>query len=187
MVEKVIVVTGFGPFRQYKVNSSWEIAKCLFDTGIENELNCKLIKIEVPVSYKDVDEIIPKLWTEYKPTLMVHLGVSCFAKTLTVETTAHGHDYLKEDINGICPDSRCLANDSKLETCLSIDCLKDYDICVSQDAGRYLCEYIYHKSLTINKNQTIFIHVPELSEDNTAQKLAKHLKLIIAKLLEQLN
>lgn len=52
---------------------------------------------------------------------------------------------------------------------------------------RYLCEYIYFKSLSINKNQTIFIHVPQLDQDNTAQKLAEKLKCVIKKLLEQVT
>lgn len=52
---------------------------------------------------------------------------------------------------------------------------------------RYLCEYIYYKSLCINKNQTIFIHVPNLDQDNTAEKLALQLKCIIKKLLEQIT
>lgn len=52
---------------------------------------------------------------------------------------------------------------------------------------RYLCEYIYFKSLNINKNQTIFIHVPNLDQDNTAEKLAEKLKCIIKKLLEQVT
>lgn len=52
---------------------------------------------------------------------------------------------------------------------------------------RYLCEYIYFKSLSINKNQTIFIHVPNLDQDNTAEVLAEKLKCIIKKLLEQVT
>lgn len=57
--------------------------------------------------------------------------------------------------------------------------------CVYIVLYRYLCEYIYFKSLSINKNQTIFIHVPNLDQDNTAEKLAEKLKCIIKKLLEQ--
>lgn len=52
---------------------------------------------------------------------------------------------------------------------------------------RYLCEYIYFKSLRINKNHTIFIHVPNLDQDNTVEKLAETLKCIIKKLLEQIT
>jgi len=50
---------------------------------------------------------------------------------------------------------------------------------------RYLCEYIYFKSLCINKDQTIFIHVPILDQENTVKKLAEQLKCIIKKLLAQ--
>lgn len=52
---------------------------------------------------------------------------------------------------------------------------------------RYLCEYIYFKSLCINKHQTIFIHVPNLDQDHTVEKLAQSLKCVIAKLLNQVE
>ncbi|XP_050432616.1 pyroglutamyl-peptidase 1 [Adelges cooleyi] len=186
MSPKTVIVTGFGLFRQYTVNASWEIAKVLPETGIDKELNINLVTVEIPVSYNDVDVIVPKLWADYNPILMVHLGVSHYAKALTIETVANGHNYCNEDINGICPENTCVV-DTKIETGLSIDFFKENDLCISQNAGRYLCEYIYFKSLSINKDRTIFIHVPELDEDQTAQKLAENLKFVINKLLEQLK
>ncbi|XP_029341895.1 pyroglutamyl-peptidase 1-like isoform X1 [Acyrthosiphon pisum] len=186
MTPKTVVVTGFGLFRDYIVNASWEVARVLPETGIAEELNINLVTVNIPVSYKDVDQIVPTLWVQHEPALMVHLGVSHLAKTLTVELVANGHGYCG----------------------LKMECADELDICTSRDAGRYiwaksidsflnfhlyllyvlyryLCEYIYFKSLSINKNQTIFIHVPQLDQDNTAQKLAEKLKCVIRKLLEQ--
>lgn len=139
---------------------------------------------------------------------MVHLGVSHLVKTLTVELIANGHGYCGMDIYGNCPDDKCLVN-NVIETGLKMECTDELDICTSRDAGRYLwtkninsfsifsfiyfvlyrylCEYIYFKSLCINKNQTIFIHVPQLDQDNTAHKLAEKLKCVIKKLLEQVT
>lgn len=67
MASKTVVVTGFGLFRDYKVNASWEVAKVLPKTGIANELNINLITINIPVSYQDVDQIVPSLWSQHKP------------------------------------------------------------------------------------------------------------------------
>ncbi|XP_060860805.1 pyroglutamyl-peptidase 1 isoform X2 [Metopolophium dirhodum] len=186
MTPKTVVVTGFGLFRDYKVNASWEVARVLPETGIAEELNINLVTINIPVSYKDVDQIVPTLWVQHEPALMVHLGVSHLAKTLTVELVANGHGYCGIDIHGNGPDDKCLIN-NELETGLKMECTDELDICTSRDAGRYLCEYIYFKSLSINKNQTIFIHVPQLDQDNTAQKLAEKLKCVIRKLLEQVT
>lgn len=186
MSQKTVVVTGFGLFRNYKVNASWEVARVLPETGITEELNINLVTINIPVSYKDVDQIVPTLWVQHDPALMVHLGVSHLAKTLTVELVANGHGYCGTDIHGNGPDDKCLIN-NVIETGLKLECTDELDICTSRNAGRYLCEYIYFKSLCINKNQTIFIHVPQLDQDNTAQKLAEKLKCVIRKLLEQVT
>lgn len=186
MTPRTVVVTGFGIFRNYKVNASWEVAQVLPETGIADELNINLVTINIPVSYKDVDQIVPALWDQHKPSLMVHLGVSHLVKTLTVELIANGHGYCAMDIYGNCPDDKCLVN-NVIETGLKMECTDELDICTSRDAGRYLCEYIYFKSLCINKNQTIFIHVPQLDQDNTAHKLAEKLKCVIKKLLEQVT
>lgn len=60
---KTILVTGFGLFRDYKINASWEAVKLLPDEIDE----FKLIKIEVPVVYDIVETKIPALWKEHDP------------------------------------------------------------------------------------------------------------------------
>jgi len=69
MSPRTVVVTGFGLFRDYKVNASWEVARHLPETGIAKEFDINLVTIEIPVSYKDVDQIVPTLWAQYKPTV----------------------------------------------------------------------------------------------------------------------
>lgn len=62
-----IVVTGFGPFGNHKINASWEAVKCLSSLNIQEEFNVRLITIEIPVEYEIVERMVPKLWEEYKP------------------------------------------------------------------------------------------------------------------------
>jgi len=69
MTLKTVVVTGFGLFRDYKVNASWEVARVLPDTCIAEELNINLVTINIPVSYKDVDKIVPILWVQHEPAV----------------------------------------------------------------------------------------------------------------------
>jgi len=69
MSPKTVVVTGFGLFRDYTVNASWEVAQVLPETGIAEELNINLVTINIPVSYKDVDQIVPKLWVQHEPAV----------------------------------------------------------------------------------------------------------------------
>lgn len=69
MIPKTVVVTGFGLFRDHIVNASWEVARVLPETGIAEELNINLVTINIPVSYKDVDQIVPTLWVQYEPAV----------------------------------------------------------------------------------------------------------------------
>lgn len=73
MDPKTVVVTGFGLFRDYEVNASWEVAQALHKTGIDKNLNINLVTINIPVSYKDVDQIVPELWSQHKPVVRFSL------------------------------------------------------------------------------------------------------------------
>lgn len=85
-----------------------------------------------------------------------------------------------KDVQGMCPKT---TNDvcQTLQTVLDLDKLcKDlrdehnYVACVSNNAGRYLCEFTFYQSLNVNQNRTLFIHVPDFNvypTDVTAQGL----------------
>lgn len=75
MDKKTVIVTGFGVFRDYKVNSSWEVAQALHKTDIDKDLNINLLTINIPVSYNDVDLIVPKLWIQHKPAVSFSIFV----------------------------------------------------------------------------------------------------------------
>lgn len=69
MAARTVVVTGFGPFRDYAVNASWEVARALPGTGLAEQLNVDLVTALVPVSYGDVDRIVPALWDRHRPSV----------------------------------------------------------------------------------------------------------------------
>jgi len=56
----------------------------------------------------------------------------------------------------------------------------------SDDAGLYLCEYIYQKSLRIN-NRAIFIHVPNTGDVYTLDDITVCIKHAIEFILDELN
>lgn len=175
---KKVVVTGFGVFRNYDVNPSWEAVKLLSIPGVE------LVKCQIPVEYDIVDETVPKLWQEHQPDLMIHCGVSHLAEGLVLEKVGHGHDYDKKDVKGCLPkcSNICSTTDnsnspsSKLTTQINVDVVCDQvnrsfeggkiklPSATSSNAGRYLCEYTFHKSLCHSSDRTVFIHVPEVTK-----------------------
>lgn len=69
MTQNTVVVTGFGIFRDYVVNPSWEVARSLHSTNIIDELRINLVTTCIPVSYQDVDQMVPELWSQHEPVV----------------------------------------------------------------------------------------------------------------------
>ncbi|XP_059474317.1 pyroglutamyl-peptidase 1-like [Neocloeon triangulifer] len=190
----VVVVTGFGPFGHHKVNASWEAVKALRDVDTENDLKIKLVTHNLPVEYDYVETEVPKLWKEHNPELVIHVGVSNVASSITLETQAYKSGYKQTDNCGRLPVSgcNCLCETECLQSTLDVPSIsttvteKDgVPVCISKDAGRYLCEFSYFSSLSQDKSKAIFIHVPELNKPYTANELAKGIKGVIREMLNQ--
>lgn len=59
----LIVVTGYGPFEGHRdVNASWEAVKLLPDILKFGDKLYRIQKLEIPVTYEDVDRICPIIW-----------------------------------------------------------------------------------------------------------------------------
>lgn len=184
-------MTGFGLFNTYKVNASWEAVKLLNDRKFPGY---KLITVEVPVTYKYIEENIDLLWSKYKPSLVIHVGV-CHRRWITLEHCANRLGYVKTDSEDCCHPTQkvCEIGEDCIRTGINIEAIcaslekHDIKIGVSKDAGRYLCEYIYYKSLNIDSSKTLFVHVPSLNEPYTAEQLSESLHKIIMEALKQVN
>lgn len=61
--------SGFGLFGGYKSNPSWEAVKQLK----QPEKNVTLIKKQIDVLYDAVDNEIPKIWKEHKPSVSIFI------------------------------------------------------------------------------------------------------------------
>ena len=66
---------------------------------------------------------------------------------------------------------------------LIIPCNKQLTYLV--DSYRYLCDFIYYTSLSINSTCTAFVHVPPLNKPYSAVELARGLRHAILAMLEQ--
>ncbi|CAG2178113.1 unnamed protein product, partial [Oppiella nova] len=112
-----IVVTGFGLFRNYKSNPSWDCVQRLRLKGVNLRVE------EIPVAYDEVDKRVALIWSRYKPFLVIHCGVSCLAKCITLETRALRHHtlYDKPDIYGRLPDGTQTAATNQLNCYQSLE------------------------------------------------------------------
>lgn len=124
---------------------------------------------------------------------MVHVGVGSCTGQINLEVRGFNSSYCKEDINGCIPKDGCFALGcpDSIETNIDVrrvcnelnESYCDAVSCVSNDAGRFLCDFTYYTSLNIDRNRTVFIHVPELDKPFSVSQLAELLKHSIKLLL----
>uniref|UniRef100_A0A2A4JU51 Pyroglutamyl-peptidase I n=1 Tax=Heliothis virescens TaxID=7102 RepID=A0A2A4JU51_HELVI len=193
---KKVLVTGFGPFQPYKENASWEGVKRInrFNLGAD----ISLCTSEVAVRYKEVDRLIPELYQQFQPHFAIHVGVSdappaCFY--LEYKANKPGKiEYIHDEANEIpSPDMSYKDLPDDVMTILDLDsickgfnqhfCGTHLEAVPSNDAGRYLCEYIYYKSLCLGP--ALFVHVPSTKYSYT--EIAEGLETIIKLCVEHLK
>ncbi|MGH0129047.1 UNVERIFIED_CONTAM: hypothetical protein FKN15_062995 [Acipenser sinensis] len=126
--------------------------------------------------------------------LVVHVGLSGMATTVTLEKCGHNHGYKGLDNCSFCPGSQCCVEGGP--DC--IDSVIDMDsvckrvaasglgvaVSVSKDAGRYLCDFTYYTSLYLSHGRSAFIHVPPLGKPYTGEDLGRALQAIVREMLD---
>uniref|UniRef100_A0A3Q1BHP2 Pyroglutamyl-peptidase I n=1 Tax=Amphiprion ocellaris TaxID=80972 RepID=A0A3Q1BHP2_AMPOC len=142
--KKKVVVTGFEPFGEHAVNSSWVAVQELEQLGLGEAVDLHVC--EIPVEYQAVQNLLPSLWKEQQPQLVVHVGVSGLATTVTLEQCGHNKGYKRLDNCSFCPASQCCMENGPdcIKSVLDMDAVckrvNDSDIgiavSVSKDAGR---------------------------------------------------
>ncbi|KAM9719754.1 pyroglutamyl-peptidase 1-like [Menidia menidia] len=190
--KKKIIVTGFEPFGEHTVNSSWIAVQELDRLGLGEAVD--LYVCEVPVEYQAVQKLLPTLFKEHQPQLVVHVGVSGLATTVTLEQCGHNNGYKRLDNCSFCPASQsCMENGPDcIKSALDMDtvCKRVNDsnigitVSVSKDAGRYLCDYTYYTSLYLGQGRAAFVHVPPLGKPYSSQDLGRGLQVVIQEMLK---
>ncbi|XP_044835643.1 pyroglutamyl-peptidase 1-like protein [Mauremys mutica] len=187
-----VVVTGFGPFRQHLVNSSWEAVKEMSKLGLGENIDLHIMQL--PVAYQKAKDLICKIWGTLQPLLTVHIGLASSSKAIIIlEQCGKNKGYKEMDVCGFCPEDGCCLLDGpeKIESTINMKTLwknisvEGIDVVYSRDAGRYICDYAYYTSLYYGNGKAAFIHVPPLSKLVTADFLGKALQIIILEMLKQ--
>lgn len=196
----LIVVTGFGVFRGYDVNPSWEAVKAL-PAAWDDEQH-EVVVEEIPVQYDFVLKEVPDRWSPRQPDFIIHVGVSHLADKLTLERQANNTGYNSPDVTGVCPPANCcVSSDScqedKLSCCLDVVELSQavteqckevgLEAVVSEDAGRYLCDFVYYKSLHATQGKSLFVHVPLIDKPYSLPQMTEGLKAVTKNVIDQLQ
>ncbi|XP_046917257.2 pyroglutamyl-peptidase 1 [Dermatophagoides farinae] len=203
-----VVLTGFGLFRTYTMNPSWEAVRLIDERKFDCS-NIELVKIQIPVAYDEVEKCVKEIWKKYQPKLVIHCGVSSMARNclhLEKRAVINKERYCQPDIMSCLP--KCCPNDhvdpspkplDYVCTEMHLESIRDeinkhyYDghimipAKISDFAGEFLCEFIYRCSLQYDCHRTLFIHVPDINRDLSIEDIAKCLELIIHLALKQLD
>ncbi|XP_047594701.1 pyroglutamyl-peptidase 1-like protein isoform X2 [Lutra lutra] len=190
-----VVVTGFGPFRQHLVNSSWEAVKVLSKLGLNGDKDVELRILQLPVDYREVKQKVTRIWEDLKPQLVVHIGMDTSAKAIILEQCAKNRSYQDADIRGFRPArGECLPDGPEViasEVSMKAVCkrfaVEGVEVIFSRDAGSYVCDYTYYLSLHHGNGYAALIHVPRLSRWFPARLLGKALQVIIQDMLKELR
>ncbi|VDO23455.1 unnamed protein product [Haemonchus placei] len=194
----VVVVTGFGPFGSFTENPSSLIVDELSQKKIPG-FNGKLVTEKMSVTYADVDEKVRRLWSEYSPKLVVHIGVHGEYHHIKLEQQSFGRGYCRYDVDGCVPVNNICTTCTEPILRTSINCeqiaskvsqdlnLKHLKITASDDPGRYLCAYSFYVSLSIDASRSIFIHVPPFDSNCTLEMVTAAVQRTICTILNTLD
>ena len=144
-----MTVTAFGPFGPFRTNPSEVLGRYLYGDGL----------IVIPVTFAAVDYFVENLPESTERLLM--LGVARNSTHMRIER--FGSDFVGStpDISG---ELRSTELATRLEGTLFTG-LQACDWCLdSDDAGNYLCNYLYYQVMKRHPNvMTGFVHVPPFS------------------------
>ena len=170
MSERLALISGFGPFESFGRNPSGEVARALARSPPPG---LQVVSGEIPVSFARA----PAAWDELlegldgaRPILFLGLGVQRRAG-FRLERRARPRLKLvpRVDVDGRLPRefSRAgptLATEFALEPLLArLEARGVADAWISESAGGYVCEWIYHHILTRGRERgtaAFFVHVP---------------------------
>ena len=150
---KKIFATYFEPFGGRTTNASKEVVTLLRDYQIK----------ELPVSWEKVPFLLDDILSN-EPDYLFLIGEAGSYKEITIEkiahNIAHGIDNYK-----MGKDNECIIENAPNELITALD-LSNISYKISEDAGKYLCNFSYYLALSKAINtKVLFIHLPYINEN----------------------
>ncbi len=170
---KPILLTSFATWRpDQQSNSSDEIVAAIAQSP--DLAPCLATLRQLPVNTPIARSLTIYKFEQIRPALLLCCGMAESRQQLSLETQAvQGQSILKTNLD--------------LER-LVASLTPRHSVELSQDAGRFVCNSLYHAMLNYLKRypdyQTLFVHVPRLTATNRKQLLEAFRALIQALLLE---
>lgn len=167
-----VLLTGFEPFGQEKVNPSWEAVKA-FPELVED---VEVLKVCLPVSFQKAMMMLEQTIDDYRPDVVLSIGQGGGRCEIEVERVAINiADSKKSDNDGYQPQECQLRADapnayfSNLPLKRLVEAVQDDGIpaTISNSAGLYVCNSVFYTAMHLVYSkypnmQAGFIHVPYL-------------------------
>lgn len=168
-----ILLTGFGPFGDDKINPSIELVKRI-DEKIDS---AKIFKIEIPTVFKKSGEILEENIKKIRPDVILSIGQAGGRSAISLERIAINIDDARIFDNlGEKPIDEKIRIDgenayfSNLPIKKIVEEIKKENIPaeISNSAGTFVCNHLMYEALYLAKKykniRAGFIHIPYLPE-----------------------
>ncbi|KAJ3179579.1 hypothetical protein HDU87_002785 [Geranomyces variabilis] len=170
-----VLLTGFEPFGGRPTNASWTAVSQIPLKIVTPAATLVIEKVLLPVEYAPVQSIIPALHARIRPHIVLHCGLGR-PQVCCLESRAASSGYVKKDNAGKVPEEQPDDEEEEAKTYIVYpemlcgihaavdDKSHPNPVAISDDAGRFLCEYTLMQSLRLNTTPiTLFLHIPETS------------------------
>jgi len=167
-----ILLTGFEPFGQEEVNSSWEAVSLM----PERLNNVEVTKVRLPVSFKRSPLLLEEAVNLHTPDVVLCIGQSGGRSEINIERVAlnladstkpDNDDYQPLDIPIIVGASEAYFSNLPVKQLKESICEQGIPAIISNSAGLYVCNSVFYTALHLihSKYPAMrggFIHVPYL-------------------------
>jgi pyroglutamyl-peptidase len=179
-----ILITAFGPFDKFTVNPS-EIVLNMLKESINIHQYLEFEWQVLNVSYKEIDYFIKNKKSHHD--LIIHLGVATNSKQMRFEKKAKNLKSGK-DIYNVNPSNEAISgNIDFISSSFPINILNNIisnistHVVFSNDAGTYLCNYLYFNSLHYfsDKTHVLFVHIADVYSEPEAVSIENQVTILV--------
>lgn len=169
-----VLIAGFGPFPGARKNPSGDLVRALGRRRRPALSGARIVATVLPTTYAAAERELPALIAEHDPELLIFFGLAGGATRVRVETRAvNAASSIHPDAARKKPGRRALVPGAPGELPVRAPAQRlaaaaraaGVPVCVSRDAGRYLCNAGLFLALDLarrnNRPRRIaFVHIP---------------------------
>ena len=177
-----ILFTAFGPFDKFAENPSQLVLEEL--ERISSSLENNIFSYDLlDVSFSAIDRYQINATHDF----IIHMGVATGSKHMRFELMGKNEKEGK-DVDGlVLPKGPIFEGQSNIQTSFPLSVLENIvekyknEVVFSEDAGNYLCNYVYFNSLLSKRENTVvlFIHIADFQHSTLAPSCELQAKIIL--------